>query len=89
MVVIAQKVMKEIREQTQLNDHGEAYLMAANALGCTKLAEQFGRINQRQRALGELPHNLYCERHRLYDELMAQARTLLSPEGYKALQGSL
>lgn len=89
MVVIAQKVMKGIREQTQLNDHGEAYLMAANALGCSKLAEQFGRINRRHRELGELSLSLYHERHRLYDELMAQARTLLSPEGYKALYGSL
>lgn len=89
MASLAKKDLKEIRALTQVNDCGAAYQLVAKALGCAALADQFGQINRRQLELGHLPHELYEARHRLYQELMAQARALLEDAEYRQLYRSL
>jgi len=46
------EMIKECRALTQVNAHGEAYLLAARGLGLTDLAERFARINRRHEELG-------------------------------------
>jgi len=82
---INEETLKEIIELREVNDHGGAYQFAAEKLGCNELAMRFERINKRQIELGHLPVDLYEQRHRLYQELMAFARSNLSVAMYDRL----
>lgn len=72
----------------QLNDHGNAYQLAAKSLGCCDLAKQFEALNRRHLELGHLPHHLYEERHRLYSSLMSHAKSVLPSTQYEQLYSS-
>lgn len=77
------KVLKQLRAMVQRNDHGSAYQLAAKALGCADLESRFAAINRRCEELGEVPLDVYAERHGLYQKLMAAARQALSPNEYQ------
>lgn len=79
------KMLREIRELVQVNAAGDAYEFAAKALGCNDLAEQFGRVNRQHREHGDIPWDLYEERHALYDNLMAFAKANLTSAEYQQL----
>lgn len=85
---INEETLKEIIELREVNDHGGAYQFAAEKLGCNELAMRFERINKRQIELGHLPVDLYEQRHRLYQELMAFARSSLRVATYDRLYGA-
>lgn len=82
---ITSAILTEIRELKAANEHGAAYALAANALGCTDIADRISAINQRQLRLGHLPLSLYQQRHQLYQALLAKAKTLLSESDYQRL----
>lgn len=84
-IIFTAKALKDLQDQVQCNDHGGAYYEAAKALGCEDLTERFERINRRQLDLGHLPHDLYAERHGLYQELMSFARANMCATAYKQL----
>ena len=67
------------------NRHGEAYLVAAKALGLTELVEKFEHINREHDRLGELTDRLALERRSAYEQLLKEARKLLSSEQYDRL----
>lgn len=81
--ILTNKFLNEIREMVQINCHGDAYLEAAKEFGMVELAMGFERIMKRQQEIGYLSIEANYERHRLYEQLMAEARTQLTPEGYK------
>lgn len=81
--------IRAIKELTENNDHGGAYLLAAKYLGLDDLALKFESINARHEELGEMSMNLGYERHLAYDELILKARELLSDFAYKRLYSSL
>ncbi len=89
MATLTKKVLGKISEMTAINDHGGAYQLAAQTLGRSDLAEQFGTINRRQQELGYLPIDLYGKRHGLYDSLLTHAKSMLSATDYQALYRSL
>lgn len=77
------KVLNEIRELTDINDNGSAYLLGAQLLGDNTLACKFERINHEHRRLGYLPPDLDYARHTAYKELMVVAKRQMSPDEYK------
>lgn len=68
---------RRIREMTAINDHGGAYLLAAQQLGLNDLAVRFAIINRRHEELGYLPVALYESRYCAYKELMRKAHSIL------------
>lgn len=81
------KLLARIKALTALNDHCNAYLLAARELGLEDLAQRFESINRQKLALGELPWNLYEERSAAYREMMAYAKSHMSPSDYKRFYG--
>ena len=84
-----QKTIKRLRRLTRCNNHGEAYLVAAKALGDDALTTTFIRINRRHTELGFLPPDLYEERYAAYRNLMSAAGKALAPEVYQRLYMAL
>lgn len=84
MIQISSAVLKSIQSAVQLNDHGDAYLQAAQALNAHELVTRFSKVNRRQLELGHLPPELYQERQQAYQELLKVARDQLEPASYKA-----
>lgn len=80
-----QKTIQCVRRLTRCNNHGEAYLVAAKALGDDDLTMEFTRINRRHTELGFLPSDLYEERYAAYRNLMSAAGKALAPEVYRRL----
>jgi hypothetical protein len=78
-----QATLNQIKRLTQINDHGEAYFVAAKALGNDALALKFKAINRRHEQLGSLPVDLYATRRSAYEELMAFAKKAMKPETYQ------
>lgn len=77
------KTLRAIQSMTAINDHGSAYHTAAVALGLRVLANQFARINRRHLALGQLPLELYHQRHVAYRKLMNAAKARMCPVDFK------
>jgi len=75
--------LNDIRQLTAVNAHGDAYALAANALGLDELTAKFDSINSQHMATGELSFSLYSERTAAYMELMAYAKAHMSKAGYK------
>jgi len=71
---------KHCAELTAINDHGAAYLAAAQGLGLDDLAGRFARINRRHLELGHLPDWLNHERYQTYQEMMTYARNYILSE---------
>ena len=65
---------KQIRQLVDVNDHGGAYALAAQAIGRTDLAERFAQINRRHLELGHLPLDLQFRRDEASQALMAALR---------------
>jgi hypothetical protein len=85
-----QKTLNRIKQLTANNDHGEAYLTAANVLGQPDLVATFTAINRRHAELGQLPDFLNQERYCAYQRLMAVAKKILLPaELFIALEPSM
>lgn len=82
-MVLSKESLKRIKALVQNNDHGGAYLLAAQKLGLDDLAERFGSINRRHMQLGYLPTKLYVERYEAYQELNASAQDKLGAIGFK------
>lgn len=89
MVELGTRLLRRIKVQVQLNDHGEAYLLAAKALGCEELVQRFERINRQHLSLGHLPPRLNEARRTAYEALLVQARKKLSAGDYQRLYGVL
>lgn len=75
--MITMRTLGRLKAMTARNDHGAAYEAAAQALGLQNLQEQFARINSEHRHLGDLSYEASQRRYRLYQELMAQAKSKL------------
>ena len=83
VIKIDQKTFRTIKQLTAVNDHGGAYLLAAQTLGLTSLAERFERINRQHLAHGHLPIDLYQERFVAYQELLESAQSQMSTADYQ------
>ena len=75
--------LKEIKTLTQINAHGDAYLLAAQTFGLDKLAEKFEGINRQHYARGELSESLTYDRFVAYQELMKYAKSHMSATDYQ------
>ena len=78
-----QATVKEIKALTRVNAHGDAYALAARALGLTEIAEQFDSINRQHMTLGYLTWELNHERYAVYEKLMAHAKSHMSKTDYQ------
>ena len=86
---LSDSIIRRIRYLTAINDHGQAYVMAAKALGDDELALKFERINRIHTEHGELSAALNTERYGVYQELMAAAKKVLAPATYNAFYQSM
>ena len=77
------KTLKELKSLTRLNLVGDAYQLAATALGLTDLAAQFESINRQHLQAGELTWELNHDRHAVYDKMMAYAKAHMSADDYQ------
>ena len=77
------KHFDEIAELTAVNDHGTAYVLAAQLLGNETLTRKFERINREHLRVGYLSGDLVEERYYAYKELMSYAKHVMSDENFK------
>ncbi|WP_157657761.1 hypothetical protein [Burkholderia ubonensis] len=82
---VGEKLFKRLKSLTELNLHGECYATAARALGLPNLVEQFERIERARAQAGYLSPQLYSERYRAYEKLLAEAKRQLSDLQYAQL----
>lgn len=82
-MMLSAKTLRQVKQLTAVNDHGGAYLLAAQSLGCVELADLFASINQQHLTLGHLPLNLYDERYAAYQALMKFAQANMSDSDYQ------
>lgn len=80
---ISQKTLNKIAELKDVNDHGTAYQMAAEALGQKDLAARFERINRQHMRDGELSMTLYGERMEALQDMLKFARSHMSDTDYQ------
>ena len=83
MSVLSEAVIKELKQLKELNAHGEAYLLAAQTLGLTALANQFAEMNKIKQQKGGLPPELVHKQYDAYQRLMLEAITIIPLEEYK------
>jgi hypothetical protein len=79
---VTEKLLTQLKSLTENNLHGEAYQVAAQALGQQALHDQFARIERDRVRIGHLPHDLNQERYAAYTELMQVAKRRLFPAAY-------
>lgn len=84
-VALKERTFKHLASLKELNLHTEAYKAAAQALGLSELAERFGSIFREQERAGSLTPRLDSKRRTAYEQLMAEAKRLLSAEQYGQL----
>ena len=84
---VGNHLLKQIAKLVDNNDHGEAIVVGARALGLTDLAERVERINRQQLRLGHLPPSQYHARQSAYEEMMAFAKKALLPADFKRFYG--
>lgn len=75
--------VKEIAKLTDNNDHAKALLTGAKMLGLTGLVKKLDLVIKLQELEGRLPNGLKTYRDSLYDNLMAEAKKLLSEDEYR------
>ncbi len=63
---------KQIRQEVSLNDHGEAYRLAAIEIGRVDLAERFERLNVSRNRLGYLSPSMELARANAAQELQRE-----------------
>lgn len=79
------QTLRRIASLKEDNLHGEAYLLAAQALELADLVDTFTRINRDHNRAGWLNLTLESERRTAYEKLLAEARKLLTEEQYSQL----
>ena len=84
-MVLDEKTIQQIARYTQRNDHTEALIKAAKALGQKTILERLKVIQRDQERRGELTIELYHNRFNLMGELFTFARAKLSPENFQQL----
>lgn len=84
-VTLPEKLFIRLSELKDVNAHGDSYQEAATALGLTHLAEQFSRINSGQLHQGHLTHGLATKRQKAHEQLLQEAKHLLSETQYNQL----
>lgn len=77
------KILAKFKRMTKINDHGGAYELASTHLGLDELTDKFARINREHTRLGYLSYDLNQSRYMLYQQLMSDARKMMSEEEYK------
>lgn len=77
------KTIKELKALAKINAVGDAYEVAAEALGLTELAEQFKSINLRHLRAGYMTWELTHERHAVYEKMMSHAKAVMPDNEYK------
>lgn len=82
MIEIDPKKIRLIARLTAGNQHGEAYQMAARALGLTEIAATFDRIEGQRRRAGYID-DLYEERRGVYNEMLKYARAHMNEADYQ------
>lgn len=83
--MLTRALLKELKFLKELNQHTDAYILAAKQLGLPQLVEQLRVVQADQARRGELSHNMYHHRFQLYEQLLAEAKKVLSPGRYRAL----
>ncbi len=86
-MTVGNRLLKRIASLVANNDHGEAIVVGARALGLTDLAERVENINRRHIRLGHLPPTLYHDRHSAYAEMMAFAKKAMLPADFQRFYG--
>lgn len=79
---VTEKLLTRLKALTENNLHGEAYQVAAEALGETVLHDQFAQIERNRVSIGHLSHDLNQERYQAYTQLMQVAKRRLFPAQY-------
>jgi hypothetical protein len=82
---LSEKLFKQLKALTKNNYAGEAYQAAAQALGLSELEREFNRINLIHVRAGHLSPELNQTRRRAYDELLRQAKSMLTLEQHQRL----
>lgn len=78
-------VLSRLRQLTAINAHGEAYALAADALGHTELVQEFKRIESIRSRLGYLSEAMVRELCVAYEKLMVHAKAALPEAVYREL----
>ncbi len=76
------KIVKEIRELTDANDHAGADALGAKMLGVKKLEQKLQLVSQLLKLEGSTPPSLRDYVYNLHTTLMTLAKQMLSPEEY-------
>lgn len=82
IIVLSEKVIRNIRQLTNVNSRGEAYILGAKSLGLDKLAERFTALNAQHMEKGYLEDHVYTDRIAAYKEMMAYAKMNMSEPDY-------
>jgi hypothetical protein len=82
-LVISDKQFGEFKRLTNMNNHTECYEEASAALGLSELCESFSRIKFDALRLGYLSHDLEVRRRSAYEQMLKDAKTLLSEDQYQ------
>lgn len=77
-----------IRKNTQANNHSGALVMGAGMLGAKKLEEKLYLVAQLVHHEGHIPRPLKVYQDGLYDQLMAHAKRVLTPEQFQEFYGA-
>jgi len=78
-------ILRRLRTLRADNAHGIAYAVAAEALGLDALRVKLEDINAQHHRRGWLTPELSTARNAAYDELLTEARRLLSADEFAAL----
>lgn len=80
----SQATISSIAQSTALNHPTAGYILAAETLGATDLAEALRKFDLEHMRRGSLTLDDSAKRYGLYQELLAVARQKMSPAGFKA-----
>lgn len=83
MSKITPKLLADLRGLTEVNNHCEAYILAASALALPELQAKFEVMLSLQERQGYLDPVQAHQRHTLYQELMTAAKFQLEPALYR------
>lgn len=84
-ITLPHQLFGRLTALTANNDHGECYLVAAQALGLTSVVDELQVINYHHRRLGYLRSDYLAKREVVYQNMLRAARMRLSPRQYKHL----
>lgn len=88
-MILRANLLKQIAALVANNDHGEAIVVGARALGLTDLAERVENINRQQLRLGHLPPSLYHARETARAAMMNHARKVMAPADFQRFSGAI